>query len=401
MNPPKNKKSIKNGDLLLQQGEDGDRAYIIEKGRVEILLEKEKNLIQSLGTRGPGAIIGEMALVDNKPRTATVKALEDCELLEITRENFERRLENADPVIQMIMRVILTRYRDMIARAHILGRPNDLPALEDIEKGMVEQTNAVESIKLANELKEALHNNNLQLHYQPIIDLKTKKISGFEALMRWEHSEKGFIPPNVFIPAAEESGLIVEISRWGVKEACHALKRIEKQTSPATPLFISVNFSSADFVVPDFKNYVETALKEAELKEDQIHIEITERLLMDQPDNARKTLEECRNAGMIVSIDDFGTGYSSLSYLHYFPIDILKIDRSFIADMTKDEGALELVKSIISLGHNMQMEVIAEGIEESPVVEMLEKLECDKAQGYFFARPMPESDLITHLQEKA
>ena len=401
MNTSQNKKHFKNGDVIIQQGDEDDHAFIIEKGSVEILLEKDQGLIQSLGTRGVGAIIGEMSMVDSKPRTATIKALEDCELLEITRQDFDRRLENADPVVRMIMQVILTRYRDMITRAHILNRTDDIPTLEDLERGMVEKTNAVENIKLTNDLKEALHNNNLQLFYQPIIDLSTDKISGFEALMRWEHPEKGFIPPDIFIPIAEESGLITELSRWAVKEACGALKRVQKQTTSGQPFFVSVNFSSADFVAPDFKNYVENSLKKENLGLDQIHIEITERLLIDHPDNARKILEECRRAGMIISIDDFGTGYSSLSYLHYFPIDILKIDRSFINNMSKDEGALELVKSIISLGHNMKMKIIAEGIEKTHQAEMLKHLGCDKAQGYLFARPMAESDLIAHIQKNA
>lgn len=397
----KNKKYLKKNDVLIWQGDQGDSAYIIETGLVEIFLEKEKGLIQSLGTRGPNSLIGEMALVDNKPRTATIRALEDCELLEITRQDFERRVDNADPIIQMVMQVILSRYRDMITHAHIIGRPKDVKALENLEKGFVEQTNAVENIKLNNDLKEALDNKKLELHYQPIVSLEKNEVIGFEALMRWTHLEKGFIPPDVFIPAAEESGLIVELSQWAVKEACQTLKRIEEKTSFSKPLFMSVNFSSEDFSTPDFKGYVDNALKEANLTPDQIHIEITERLLMDQPDNARETLEKCRSSGMVISIDDFGTGYSSLSYLHHFPINILKIDRSFINNMSADKSAMELVKSIISLGHNLNMEIIAEGIEEEHQADTLREMGCDKAQGYFFARPMPESDLIQHLQEKA
>lgn len=396
-----NKKYIKRNDVLIWQGDKGDSAYIIETGRVEILLEKDNGLIQSLGTRGPNSIIGEMALVDNKPRTATVKALEDCELLEITRQDFNRRVKKADPVIQMIMQVILTRYRDMIERAHILGRKTEISTLEDLEKGFVENTKAVENIKLTNDLKGALDKGDLKLHYQPILDLKENKIVGFEALMRWTHPEKGFIPPDVFIPIAEESGLITELSRFAIKESCQALKRIEEKTSFSSPLFISVNFSSEDFSSPGFQNYVEHALQDANLTPDQLHIEITERLLMEHPDSAKKTLESCQAAGMVISIDDFGTGYSSLSYLHSFPINILKIDRSFINNMSGDESAMELVKSIISLGHNLKMEIIAEGIEEEHQADTLREIGCDKAQGYFFARPMPEDHLMRHLLEKA
>ena len=394
-----NQKSISAGQTILQQGEEGNSAYIIERGSVEILIEKEKGLIQSLGTRGAGTIIGEMSIVDNKPRMATIKAIEDCELLEISREDFNRRLEDADPIIQMVTQVILTRYRDMIARAHILGKPHDLPAPNELEKSLVEQTNAVESIKLAHELKEALQNENLELYYQPIMDLQKGSTAGFEALLRWNHPEKGFIPPDDFIPVAEESGLIVDISRWVVKKSCATLQNVESKEFSATPFFMSVNFSAKDFTRPDFKNYIENILHQNELNPDQIHVEITERLLMDKPSQAREVLESCREAGMITSIDDFGTGYSSLSYLHYFPIDILKIDRSFVKNITQDQSAAELVKSIISLGHNMKMSVIAEGIEEESQAKALKDMQCDKAQGYHFARPMPESDLMDYMSE--
>lgn len=392
-----NKKSLLAGEILLKQGEEGNSAYIIETGTIEILIEKEHGLIQSLGTRGEGALIGEMSLVDNKPRTATIKALEDCVLLEISREDFNRRLEDADPIIQMVMQVILARYRDMITRAHILGRKDTLNIPEDFEKGLIEKANAIESIKITNELKDTIQNNALEINYQPIIDLQQDEIVGFEALIRWPHPVKGYIPPDFFIPIAEQSGLIIDISRYVVREACIALKRMETVRVSDTPFFMSVNFSAKDFTTPDFTNYVQNILTRNNLSPDQLHIEITERLLMDEPSLARITLEECKKAGMTISIDDFGTGYSSLSYLHYFPIDILKIDRSFIENMEHDENAFELAKSIISLGHNMKMSIIAEGIEEESQANILKDMKVDKAQGYFYAKPMPESQLLDYI----
>ena len=394
-----NKKTISAGETILQQGEDGDSAYIIESGTVEILIEKDMGLIQSLGTRGKGNIIGEMSLVDNKPRTATIKAVEDCELLEISRSDFNRRVENADPVIQMVMQVILARYRDMITRAHILGKPNNISTSEDLEKGFIKRANAVENIKFSHDLKEAINNNDLELHYQPIINLQDNTIAGFESLIRWDHPEKGMIPPDIFIPIAEESGLIVDISRQVVANSCKTLGKIQKQELSATSLFVSVNFSAKDFTVSGFKENLQRVMTENSLESNQLHIEITERLLMDQPSHARETLEDCRNIGIPISIDDFGTGYSSLSYLHYFPIDILKIDRSFITNMGRDKSAYELVKSIIALGHNMKMSIIAEGIEDKNQAKMLKDMGVDKAQGYYFARPMPEQELIAYLQE--
>lgn len=395
-----NKKEIKAGDTILKQGDEGSNAFIIESGSVEILIEKENNLIQSIGTRGPGTIIGEMALVDNNPRTATIKAVEDSVLLEITKNDFERRLGNSDPVIQMVTQVILARYRDIITRAQILGTQNNTSTPEELEKGLVEKTNAVANIKLSNELKNALDNDELELHYQPIIDLKTKNIKGFEALIRWKHDKKGYISPEIFIPLAEDNGQILDISRWVVLKACKTLRKV-KDAFNDNDFFMSVNFSASDFANADFKSYVNYALNESNIKPHEIHLEITERLLMNNPNSARDTIEACRKDGMLISIDDFGTGYSSLSYLHHFPIDILKIDQSFINNMVNDQSALELVKSIITLSHNMGMKIIAEGIETEEQSQILENLNCDQVQGYLYARPMSEDNLILFIQQQS
>jgi EAL domain-containing protein (putative c-di-GMP-specific phosphodiesterase class I) len=391
------RKTFKAGDTIIQQGQKGDSAYIIESGRVEILIEKDQGLVQSLGTRGEGSIIGEMAIIDNEPRTASVKALEDSELLEITRQDFERRLKNADPVMQMITMVILTRYRDTIQRAHILGSSKDNTTPEDLEKNYVSQTSALESIKIGNEFKDALKTGQISLHYQPIIDINSAQIIGFEALMRWSHPEKGDISPNVFIPAIEENGFILEASQWALKEACQALKRLQREINTDRDLFMSVNFSSIDITEPGFKSYLHEILDETRLKPEQIHIEITERLLMEEPERSKNTLQACRDMGACISIDDFGTGYSSLSYLHYFPINILKIDRSFVKNMVEDENALELVKSIIALCQNMKLKIIAEGIETKEQIDILKAMNCDCGQGYYIARPMPESEAHTLL----
>ena len=396
-----NLKTFEVGSTILKQGEDGHTAYIIEEGTIEILIEKDNGLVQSIGTRSAGSIIGEMALVDNKPRTATIKVIEKCTLLEITKNDFESRLDSTDPVVRMIMQVILARYRDMMTRAHILGAPKDIPSPENLEKGLVSETNAVAELKLINELKQALKNNELELHYQPIIDIQEGKIAGFEALVRWNHPAKGLIYPDNFIGIAEDSGIITELSRWATEESCAFLSQVQSKHTELDNSFMSVNFSAKDFLVPDFRNYILESLSKHNLTPRQFHIEITERLLMDQPSEARKILEECRTSGLCISIDDFGTGYSSLSYLHYFPIDILKIDRSFITDMNQNKSSYSLVSSIIALGHNLGMSIIAEGIEEEDQAKALKSLKCDKIQGYYFSRPLSGNNLSKYLSKHA
>lgn len=393
-----NKQDIKAGDIIMRQGEIGEKAFIIEEGKVEILVEKGPGLIHRVGTRGPGSLIGEMSIVDDEPRVATIKAMTDCKLLEISRQDFHRRLQNSDPVIQTFMQVILTRFRDTLVRAAILKESEGFPTPEELERGYLEQTNAAEAIRIANDFEKAMNNDELFLVYQPIVDLTTGEPTGFEALMRWNHPEHGLISPAVFIPVAEETGLIVDASRWALRESCKALKRMQGASGYSEKLFMSVNFSSTDFAESNFLDQLYTILSETDVPPSLVHLEITERLLMNQPENARNTLNLCRKAGLGISIDDFGTGYSSLSYLHYYPIDTLKIDQSFVRGMTGDKTAMELVRSIVALSNNMGMKTIAEGVESKEEALILKDMGCVQAQGYYFAKPMEEDNIIKALK---
>ncbi len=395
MQPPEQtQKKFKRADVIMRQGDVGDIAYIIEKGKVEITIIQDDGRELNVGTRGEGAMIGEMSLIDNAPRTATITAIEDCELLQISKEDFSRRLAAADPVLRMTMQVIMTRYRDTLMRADIKQDREYTSAVEHLEREYLDKNDAVDKIRIANEFKDALGTDQVSLHYQPLVDLHTGDIYGFEALMRWMHPERGFISPAIFIPILEDNGHILEASKWAFREACSALKRIQGRTGYHRELDMSINFSSEDFSSPDFIENIYTTLSETDVKAENIHLEITERLLMLQPSTARDVLDMCRKAGMNISIDDFGTGYSSLSYLHAFPINTLKIDQSFVRDMHKNESSLELVRSIISLGQNLKMSIIAEGVEQIEEAHLLRDMGCHYAQGYFFAKPMTESDVI-------
>jgi len=381
----------------MRQGDAGDCAYIIEEGQVEVFIEKPDGKIVPVATRGPGTIVGEMAIVDKAPRVATVKALKDCKMLEITQADFALRLKTTDPVIQMVSQVILARYRDTLKRVEMFTQNDAWPPIEAMEREYTAQTDVMGSVKIANEFREALEKGQLQMHYQPIVDLARGQVAGFESLMRWPHPAQGFISPGIFIPIAEKTGYIVTASKWALEESCKALRRIEDAVKPPKPLYMSVNFSSHDFVQEDFLNSVLKIISDAGVEPSQIKLEITERLLIQQPENARETLEACRDAGIGIYIDDFGTGYSSLSYLYYFPIQTLKVDQSFIRIMNKDPRSLELVRSIVGLGKNLNMNVIAEGVENPEEARLLRSMGCDMAQGYFYSKPMPEAEVIKKL----
>lgn len=399
MDTPKAEKLFKAGEVIMSQGEMGTCAYFIQGGRVKIVVEKVDGSFLEMGTRGPGSIIGEMAIVDNQPRSATIQALDNCTLLEITKEDFARSVKGANPIVRLISQVILMRYRDILRRSEtLIADGPEIHSPEDSERAYAEQTNVVESIKLANEFKVAIVGEQLILHYQPIYSISTGKILGFEALMRWQHPQRGLVPPDEFIPMAEDSGLIIEASRWALGEVCQMLTRLDEIRPDLQDIYVSVNFSATDFEENNFLENFTTILELNNTPAKRLQIEITERLLLKKPKNVKETLDNCRKLGMKVVIDDFGTGYSSLSYLHQYPIDTLKIDRSFVQNMRCDKAVLGLIKSILTLRENMNIDIVAEGVEQLEEVQLLSQLNCDSVQGYYFSRPVPEAELRALLE---
>lgn len=400
MDTPKAEKLFKAGEVIMSQGEMGTCAYFIQEGRVKIVVEKADGSFLDMGTRGPGSIIGEMAIVDNQPRSATIQSIENCILLEITKEDFARSVKGANPIVRLISQVILMRYRDILRRSQTLIEDGpECSSPEDSERAYAEQTNVVESIKLANEFKVAIAGEQLILHYQPIYSISTGKVLGFEALMRWQHPKRGLVQPDEFIPMAEDSGLIIEASRWALGEVCAMLARLDALRPDLHDLYASVNFSATDFEESNFIEAFSAILERNNTLAKRIHIEITERLLLKKPKNVKETLDDCRKLGMKIVIDDFGTGYSSLSYLYQYPIDSLKIDRSFVHNMRSDKAVLGLVKSILTLSENMNIDIVAEGVEELEEAQLLAQLKCDSAQGYYFSRPVSETQLLALLEK--
>lgn len=386
------------GDIIIAQGSAAECAYLVEEGQVEIYVSTPDEPHKVLGQRGPGSIIGEMAIIDNKPRTANIRALTPCALMAISQRDLERRLGAADPVIRMLMHVILTRYRALL---HYSQDPSEgvSQSGEEAENKTDISKRAFETIRLTHDFKEAILGYQLRLHYQPIIDLKTMKTIGFEALMRWHHPFKGIVLPSIFIPVAEDSGLIVHASRWALREGVYLLNRLSEEHGLKDPWFMSLNFTGLDLAAEDFADSVSEALQGTSIAPDRIKLEITERMLIDDPDGAIRTFKRCKAAGLSLALDDFGTGYSSLSYLNRFPIDTMKIDRSFVVNMVEDPSSLTLVKTVIALAKGLNMTIVAEGVETEKEHNMLLELGCDMAQGFLYGRPMPEPDLVLWLEE--
>lgn len=250
---------------------------------------------------------------------------------------------------------------------------------------------SLEGLVLKSSLRQALGKGEFLLHYQPRIDLASRRILGVEALLRWVHPEMGVVSPDRFIPAAEESGLILPIGQWVLRAACsQAVSWIQ---AGLPPIRMAVNLSARQFRDRVLTSLIESILEETGLPADLLELEVTETSVMTDADAAVRTLETVSALGCHVSIDDFGTGYSSLNYLKRFPIDSIKIDRSFVQDLPKDGNDAAIARAVIQLGHALGLKVVAEGVEQEAQLEFLEAAGCDEVQGYLFARPLPADEV--------
>ena len=256
---------------------------------------------------------------------------------------------------------------------------------------------AMERLVLENGLYHALERNEFLLHYQPQVDLRSGEIAGMEALVRWQHPELGLVSPAMFIPVAEDSGLIVSLGEWVLRTACAQNKAW--QLAGFKPISVAVNLSARQFRQPDLAEMVAAILGETGLDPACLELELTESLVMQDVEKTIATLSKLKAMGIKLSIDDFGTGYSSLSYLKRFPIDTLKIDQSFVRDITTDPDDAAIAKTIISMAHDMQLRVIAEGVETEAQKSFLQQRHCDEMQGYLFSRPLPAEMFETLLRD--
>lgn len=248
------------------------------------------------------------------------------------------------------------------------------------------RANVVAHIELENDLRTTIEKQELELYYQPILSLKSTKIIGFEALVRWNHPTKGLIFPSDFIPLAEDTGLIIPMGEWILRQACKQMSAWHKQFPSDPPLIISVNLSNKQFSKPELFDQIENALQDSQLDARYLRLEITESAIMENAELAIATLNHLRQLGVQVYIDDFGTGYSSLVYLHLLPINAIKIDRSFISGDGIEKNGLEIAQTIVRLAHDLRMEAIAEGVETAEQLEKLKLLECEYAQGYHISK---------------
>ena len=384
------RRNLKAGETLFHQGDPGDCAYAIETGQLEVYRGRGARR-KVLALLGPGEVIGEMAVIDQLPRTASAVARKATRLRVITQEHLQGKLDSADPMVRVLLRLVLQRYRTAVAGKRGHG-----------ERSGDDQKAALRRNRLSQELDVALEKRQFELYFQPIVRLEDLSIGGYEALVRWNHPTRGLVGPAAFIPAMEESGMIHRMGQWTLRAACETLRRLQEQPGSlaGAPLFMCVNLSGREVETPEVLKHIDQALTASSIAPSRLRVEITESALVNSLDLAGKVLSRCREMGVQIAVDDFGTGYSSLNYLRHFSVDTLKIDRSFVTPVKAGEDNRQFLRTIRDLAHALRMTIVAEGIETLDQARMVHELGLEFAQGYLFARAVPEKEAAVMLNAR-
>jgi len=390
------------GAPIFREGDHGDRAYLLTRGRVKIATRRG-GADRTLAEMSAGDVFGEVALIDAGPRSADAVALEDTDLVEIRRSSLATTLGDTDPLVPLMLRVLAERFREAQGR---VGTPEGEPPPALPHGGAFEELRrcAAERVELEESLRQALERQELELHYQPIVSLASGVLAGFEALVRWRSPDLGLVSPEQFVPLAERTGLIDPIGNWVLQESMrtHAgWLDLFRLAFPHEPLpYMGVNVSPAQITSEAGRALLTNTLRSGGLDPRLVRLELTETLLVSEPELVGRVLRDLKNLGVSLAIDDFGTGYSSLRTLCDFPFDALKIDRSFVDPMPRCEDSQRVVRSIIAMARELQLTVVAEGIETDEQNELLAEFGCGYGQGYRFAKPAPAEEIEQLLRSR-
>ncbi len=394
------------GTEIFREGEKGQTAYIVEDGRVEITSERNGQRVV-LAELGAGEIFGEMALIDDEVRSAGATAAEETRVVVIDRDQILNRLEQTEPVIVLLIKILLARFRK--TQKELLNQDTDSVSREAVKQAAAatlsqQYESAFEGLKKEQDLKRALAENELVPYFMPIYRLSApRQLAGFEALVRWIHPERGFVSPAEFVDMAEQSGLIRRIDMTVLDQSWHLLQEVRRLQAGLAdqPLFLSVNLSGRHFADDAVIGTVADFLSRTGCPPENLELELTESILINDPDGALRILRELKGLGVLIALDDFGTGFSSLSYLHRFPIDVLKIDQVFVREMEQSAQSHKIIGAIAQLARSLDLTVIAEGVENQHCEEMLAELGCHYGQGFFYGKPRPAGELTELLKGRA
>jgi EAL domain-containing protein (putative c-di-GMP-specific phosphodiesterase class I) len=370
------------GSVIFAENDPPTTAFLVESGEVEVTtLQRGEPTV--LGRVGPGMLLGEMAVIDNSPRTATARALTDSVLTPIDRRQFAERLSAADPIVRALLMSQLSRYRSALAT--LTG--DEVQSLH----GTGHEANAFDKIRLENELRAALDRGELEMRLQPIEEIISGYIAGYEALVRWNHPERGWVSPEEFIRLAEETSLIVPIGDYVIGRVCDMLAEWRDRKRKPLP-FIAANLSGRQIDDPGLVERILGELHTRGLPPDRLKLEITESLVLDHSRIA-DLLARCHAAGMHVALDDFGTGFSNLGPLLTLDFDQIKLDRSFVNALDRPRG-VAMVGVIVAMARALDCNLVAEGVEKREQREILHRLGCRYAQGWLVGKPATLADAL-------
>lgn len=396
------------GAKIFDENDPRDNAYIIEKGEVEISTTKDGRSIP-LVRLGQGEVFGETALLGAGKRTATAVATEDTEVFMISPNLLSDRIMHLDPLVGLLMSLLVNRYRQWRHRA-----PDEanVPVREEENLALIDKADefmrdlqkqkevALGELRMAQEITRAVEEKQFNPWLQPIVSIPEQKLLGFEALIRWQHPERGLVPPGEFIPVAERTHIVWDLDRMMVESVCRLARDVQAAAGNIPrKLYVSVNLSGAHFDDEGIVDEIGAIFKKTGVDPAQIVLEITESALMGDPAMAEKILKGLKGLGPRIALDDFGTGYSSLGYLHRFALDILKIDRAFVQDIHTNRKSMDIVRAIVSLAKTFNLKIIGEGVEREAEITALSGLGCDAGQGYHFSKPMPVDRALEFVRE--
>ncbi len=372
-------------EILFKEGDPPTVAFLIESGEIEISTTQDGEIL-ILSRLFAGDLLGEMAVIDDAPRTATARAITDCVLFQIDRTQISERLASTDPIIRALLEGQLKRYRGALAAMQgkeILSQDDGVTASEALGVG---------KIRLESQLREALKTGGLDVRYQPLLHVQTNKIAGYEALVRWNHPERGQISPVEFVALAEETSLIVPVGEYVFDTACAAVKTFIERGADPKP-FIAVNVSARQLSHPGLIERIVARVDAAGLPKGSLKVEITESQALNY-DMVEKVISLCHDHGIKVALDDFGTGHSHLTHLHKLEFDTMKVDQAFSRSMLEHPRSMAIVKAIVAMGKAIDADIVVEGIETEEMLQALRELDCDYAQGYLIGKPQTLEELL-------
>ena len=368
---------LRSGEPLFHEHDAGRSAFLIESGTVRIVVGSGDDEVV-LADLGAGDLVGEMAMIDDAPRTATATALTDAVLLVIDRDHLAERIAQTDPVVRALLGGQLKRYRSMLATMRGQQAPETSTDLDDLV--------AIGKIRLESQLREALSERRLEVYLQPLLEVSTRRVAGYEALVRWNHPQRGMVSPAEFITLAEETSLIVPVGEYIVNESIAALIAMRERGFSPLP-FVSINVSPRQLREAGLIESLLDRLAVANLPTSVVKLEITESQVFDT-DQATEIIAACHAAGVQVSLDDFGTGFSNLSHLNALRFDTVKIDQAFVKEIDTSPRAMAMLEAIVALVHAIGADALVEGIETPFQLSTLERLGVRYAQGYVISKPL-------------